>query len=84
MAKSQVAGRPAVLPFARNEKVMLLPGRQTQIGAWLSRFLLDQSGQSVTEYAVVMAVITLVALVSISAMGAQTLNVLRHAATNLQ
>lgn len=71
-------------PLGRNEKVMLGLARQTRIGSWLCPILKDESGQSVTEYAVVMAVITLVALVSISAMGTQTLNLLRHVGTNLQ
>ena len=84
MAKSQVAGRRALAPLGRNEKVMLGLARQTRIGSWLSPVLKDESGQSVTEYAVVMAVITVVALVSISAMGTQTLNILRHVGTNLQ
>ncbi len=63
---------------------MMLRARKTRIGSWLNALLNDESGQSVAEYAVVMAVITLVALVSISTMGAQTLNVLRHVGTNLQ
>jgi Flp pilus assembly pilin Flp len=45
--------------------------------------LREEDGQSVTEYAVVMGVITLVAVASISAAGQQTLNVLRRVATNL-
>lgn len=52
--------------------------------AWLQALVHREDGQSVTEYAVVMAVITLVALASISTVGAQTLVVLRHVATNLQ
>ena len=62
---------------------MGLHGRQVRVGFWLRQLLHDESGQSVTEYAVVMAVITLVAVVSISAAGAQTLDVLRRVATNL-
>lgn len=58
--------------------------RQTRICSWLRSLLNDQSGQTVTEYAVVMAVITLVALVGISAMGAQAVNVLRTVGNNLQ
>lgn len=53
------------------------------VGSWVQRLLSDESGQSVTEYAVVMAVITLVAVASISAAGEQTLDVLRRVATNL-
>jgi Flp pilus assembly pilin Flp len=71
------------MPADEDGKMMFLV-RQTRIGSWLNSLLKNEGGQSVTEYAVVMAVITLVALVSISAMGAQTLNVLRHVGTNLQ
>ena len=61
---------------------MLLYGRQ-RTGSWLDLLVHDESGQSVTEYAVIMAVITLVAVASISAAGEQTLDVLRRVATNL-
>lgn len=50
--------------------------------SWLS-LSQDESGQSVTEYAVVMAVITLVALLSISATGVQALDILRRTADSL-
>jgi len=62
---------------------MVSIGRQVRVGCWMQRLLGDESGQSVTEYAVVMAVITLVAVASISAAGEQTLDVLRRVATNL-
>jgi Flp pilus assembly pilin Flp len=62
---------------------MQVLGRQGRAGSWLERLLSDASGQSVTEYAVIMAVITLVAVASISAAGQQTLDVLRRVATNL-
>jgi Flp pilus assembly pilin Flp len=62
---------------------MTLVGRQIEISSWLRKLLRDEDGQSVTEYAVVMAVITLVALASISVAGVQTLDVLRRVATNL-
>jgi Flp pilus assembly pilin Flp len=62
---------------------MTLVGRQIEISSWLRKLLRDEYGQSVTEYAVVMAVITLVALASISVAGVQTLDVLRRVATNL-
>lgn len=62
---------------------MQLLDRQTRTGSrWISLFT-DESGQSVTEYAVVMAVITIVALVSISATGLQALDVLRRTANSL-
>jgi Flp pilus assembly pilin Flp len=62
---------------------MTLVGRQIEISSWLRKLLRDEDGQSVTEYAVVMAVITLIALASISVAGVQTLDVLRRVATNL-
>ena len=71
------------MPLAGTEKEMLLAA-QTRTRTWLASLFQDERGQSVTEYAVVMAVITLVALVSISVMSAQTLNVLRRVGTSLQ
>jgi len=57
-------------------------GRQVRVGSWLEGLLSDATGQSVTEYAVIMAVITLVAVASISPAGQQTLDALRRVATN--
>jgi Flp pilus assembly pilin Flp len=62
---------------------MRLLDRSTRIGSRCTSLLRDESGQSVTEYAVVMALITLVALVSISATGLQALDVLRRTANSL-
>jgi len=44
----------------------------------------DECGQSVTEYAVVMAVITLIALIGISVTGVQALDVFRTTANSLR
>ena len=61
----------------------MLFDRQTRFLSWVATLARREDGQTVTEYAVVMAVITLVALASISTVGVQTLDALRHVATNL-
>jgi Flp pilus assembly pilin Flp len=66
-----------------SEKKVLIHQR-IRFSSWVNALVRREDGQSVTEYAVVMAIITLVALASISTVGAQTLVVLRHVATNLQ
>jgi Flp pilus assembly pilin Flp len=62
---------------------MQLMSKTIGVGARLMALWCDESGQSVTEYAVVMGVITLVALASISAAGEQTLDILRRTVTSL-
>jgi Flp pilus assembly pilin Flp len=62
---------------------MQLMGRKIGVGARWVGLICDESGQTVTEYAVVMGVITLVALASISAAGEQTLDILRRTVTSL-
>lgn len=63
---------------------MALFSQQTRFSSRLLGLVRSEDGQTVTEYAVVMGVITLVALVSLATMSGQTLEILRRVLIGLR
>jgi Flp pilus assembly pilin Flp len=63
---------------------MALFSQQTRFSSRLIRLVRSEDGQTVTEYAVVMGVITLVALASLATMSGQTLEILRRVLIGLR
>ena len=63
---------------------MALFSQQTRFSSRLIRLVRSEDGQTVTEYAVVMGVITMVALASLATMSGQTLEILRRVLIGLR